>query len=303
MELRHLRYFLVVAETLNVSKAAVRLRVTQPALSRQIHDLERELGSALFERKGGRTELTHAGREFLKGTREILNAVELLQQRTRAAAHDETSRIRLGHYGALWIEYFSKALRRFSRQHPSITAVSVELSPAQLAQALRRGELDLALLGMVDDGLRREFNTRLICTLPWTIAMAVTHPFAKHRKLDLTQLKDCCWLAWPEKEFPGRTRHLVEACLRAGFKPNIVGEADGQGSMLARISTSRCVTCVLPMSRTQPHDGVVFADLKAGGIPFEMHAAWPREPAPCPAVRAMVEILAETERVRTKALD
>lgn len=214
------------------------------------------------------------------------------------AERDEKARLRLGHYGALWIEYFSQAIRRFNRQHPGITTESTELSPAQLAQALRRGELDLALLGLADEGLRREFHTRLICTLPWTIALSASHPLAKHRKLDLTQLRGCRWLAWPEQEFPGRTRRLGEACLRAGFKPNIVGEADGQGSMLARVSTSDCVTCVLPMSRTQPHTGVVFADLKAPGIPFEMHAAWPREPAAAPAVDALVEALVESERTR-----
>src|SRR5882757_2274089 len=113
MELRHIRYFTAVADALNFSRAALRLRITQPALSRQIRDLEHEIGFPLFERRGVRTALTPAGRKFLVGARRLLIAADQLVEKTRAVAKPQGARLRFGHYGPIWLERFAPAFRRF----------------------------------------------------------------------------------------------------------------------------------------------------------------------------------------------
>jgi transposase len=137
MELRHLRYFVAVAEALHFSRAAARLHITQPALSRQIHDLESELGCRLFHRgANARTELTPEGHRLLVGAKALLKAAGKLADEVRG----QTTRLRLGHYGSLWLDYFSAALRRFAKKHPGVALQPVELTPGALAKRAR-GEL------------------------------------------------------------------------------------------------------------------------------------------------------------------
>lgn len=211
MELRHLRYFLAVAEALNFSRAAERLRITQPALSRQIRDLEHELGCTLVRRGANlRTELTPEGRRLLDGARPLLDAAEELAGAVRAS----TRSFRLGHYGTLWLEYFAGGLQRFARKNPTVVLQPVELTPGALPDALRRGDVEVALLGRADAGLRKEFATACVAAVPAQLVLSAGHPLAKRRRLRLEELREAEWVSWDGTEFPGRRQLLVDACRR-----------------------------------------------------------------------------------------
>jgi DNA-binding transcriptional LysR family regulator len=270
MELRHLRYFVAVAETLHFSRAANRLHLTQPALSRQIRDLEAELGASLLRRHGTATSLTPAGSAFLVRTREILAAVDRATTEARTAGRQ----LRLGHYGTLWLDHFAPALRAFTRRSPGLALHTEERTAAGLIDGLRRGELDFALLGTADAALKREFATRRLVELPLLIALGAANPLAKRRRLALADLAAADWIAWDEAAFPGRTALLERAAATAGFRPRVVGSVDGVASMFLRVSTSNAVGYVLPMSKKLPHAGVAFAALKDPGLVLAMHAAW-----------------------------
>ena len=274
MELRHLRYFVAVAETLNFSRAAVRLRLTQPALSRQIRDLEHELGCALLRRgRNARTELTPEGRRLLGGATKLLAAADGLAADIRSQA----ARLRLGHYGPLWLDYFTPALRRFAKKNPAAALQPVDLTPGAMPGALRRGDVEVALFGLTDAALQREFETRRVAAVPARLILAATHPMAKRRKLKLADLRNVEWASWDEAEFPGRKQLLVDACRRAGFRPRIVQETDSIASMFVRVATSDVVGYSLPMAAQFPHQGVVFVDCEpANAMIFEMHVGWRR---------------------------
>lgn len=274
MELRHLRYFVAVAETLNFSRAAAALRITQPALSRQIRDLEEELGCALLRRgRNARTELTPEGARLLAGAGKVIEAADALVTDIRSQA----ARLRIGHYGTLWLDYFTPALRRFAKQHPAAVLQPVETNPGALPGALRRGEIEVALLGGTDGALREEFETRRVAAEPAKLVLAATHPLAKRRKIALVSLRDVDWVGWDQTEFPGRQRLLTEACRRAGFRPRIVHETDSIASLFVRVATSDAVGYALPMATQLPHQGVVFAEcVPAGAIVFEMNVGWRR---------------------------
>ncbi len=292
MELRHLRYFAAVAETLHFSRAAARLNLTQPALSRQIRDLEDELGVGLLERHGVQTTLTTAGIRFAERAREILAAASRAVDEARHAAKT----VRFGHYGTLWLDHYAPALRKFSRQHPEIALQSIEQTPADLIKALRRGELDIALLGPLDDALRREFASKRLEATAAMLAIGADNPLAKRRRFALSELKDADWIAWDEQSFPRRTGLLQNAARQAGFKARIIDTVDSVASMFVTIATSRAIGYVLPMSKKIPHTGVVFAALKPPGIIFEMNVAWRHSSAKQKPLTTLVQLLAENTK-------
>lgn len=272
MELRHLRYFVAVAELLHFSRAAERLNLTQPALSRQIRDLEDKLGVALLQRHGTQITLTPVGARFLERAREILAAAERAADEARTAARQ----LRFGHYGTLWVDFYAPGLRAFAKRFPELVLAPVELTPVELVMALRSGEVDIALLGPVSEAVHEEFATRRLGTLAAQLAMGADNPLAKRRRYALDELSGADWIAWDERSFPGRSVLLRDAAKAAGFKPRIVDAVDSVASMFVGVATSRAIGYVLPMSRKLPHSGVVFAALKPPGIRFEMNIAWRR---------------------------
>jgi DNA-binding transcriptional LysR family regulator len=294
MELRHLRYFVAVADALHFSRAAGRLNLTQPALSRQIRDLEDELGVALLRRHGAQTTLTPAGARFVERAKEILAAAERAADEARATARV----VRFGHYGALWANYCAPALRAFVRRFPQLTLQPVELSPGDLAVALRRGEVDMALLGPVNAALRREFATRRLGVMPAMLAIGAGNPLAKRRAHALADLREAEWVGWDERAFPGRGALLREAAAAAGFKPRVTRTVDSLASILMHATTSRAIGYVLPISKKFPHSGVVFAALKPPAIVFEMNVAWRRTAGAAERLPALAELLATTPPAR-----
>lgn len=294
MELRHLRYFIAVAEALNFSRAAARLHVTQPALSRQIRDLEHELGCRLLRRGAtARTELTPEGRALLDGARPIVEAVERLAARVR----DGAARFRLGHYGVLWLDHFSPALRRFAQRHRELKLEPIELTPRELPEALRRGDVDLALVGAGDAALRREFNTQIVAHYSVLLALGAGHPLAKKRKLRLRDLRTAEWVTWSEREFPGRKQGLIDACRAAGFRPRIAFETDSMASLFVHVATSTAIGHVIPATRRMPHEGVVFAAIDPPeSFQSEMSAAWRRGDPQAELIEGLVREMAATRR-------
>lgn len=291
MELRHLRYFVAVAEALNFSRAAARLHVTQPALSRQIRDLEEELGCRLLRRgANARTELTSEGRHFFEGAQQVIAAADKLAATVRA----QGARLRLGHYGVLWLDYFTPVLRRFAKKHPKVALQPMEFTPRELAVALRRGEIDLALIGLTDAAMRKEFQTRLVATVPSLLALPATHPLAKRRKLRLEQLRDAEWATWDEKEFPGRKQLLMDACRHVGFRPRIGLETDSMASLFVHVATSGMVGHVIPQAKRVPHDGVVITSIDPpNALTSCMDVAWRRNE---PRTALIEELVTELTR-------
>lgn len=288
MELRHLRYFVAVADTLHFTRAAERLHLTQPALSRQIHDLEDELGVVLFRRHGHETALTPAGRRFLVHAQEMLE----LAERAVRDVRQEGSTLRFGHYGTLWVDRYGPALRAFGRQHPKVALRAVEQTPVELVKSLRRGEVDVALIGPSTPALRKEFEVKRLESLPALVALGSAHPLAKKRKLALNELRGTPWIVWDEKDFPGREMPLREAARKAGFEPKVLGRADSVASLFVQLADGAAAGYVLPMSRKLPHVGVAFAEVKPPGIELAMDVAWRREGRPDKTVLNLVDLLA-----------
>src|SRR5262245_36809298 len=145
MELRHLRYFVTVAELLNFTKAAARLRIAQPSLSRQIRDLEEELGVSLLERNSRFVRLTEAGKAFATEAQALLLHAEAAAQKARAFADSDHGHLNLGYAPSLTVEVLPLALRSFEKECPRVQVTIQDLSILEMTKGLREGRLDAAL--------------------------------------------------------------------------------------------------------------------------------------------------------------
>src|SRR5256712_66478 len=155
MELRHLRYFVAVAEEQNVTRAAARLHVSQPPLSRQIRDLEDELGVALFDHGAKAVRLTEAGRVFLTEARAVVQRADEAVQTVRAVASGQRGEIHVGYAPSLTVELLPRALRFFQEANPGVRVQLHDLSTQEMLRGLRDGKLHVAL---VDSVLSESFD-------------------------------------------------------------------------------------------------------------------------------------------------
>src|SRR5438445_8363454 len=159
MELRHLRYFVAVAEEQNVTRAAARLHVSQPPLSRQIRDLEDELGVALFDRGAKAFRLTDAGRVFLTEARAILQGAEGAVQMVKDVAGGKRGEINVGYAPSLMVKLLPRALRCFRKSNPGVRVRLHDLSTQEMLRGLNDGRLHVAMMVL----LPSKASTGFVC--------------------------------------------------------------------------------------------------------------------------------------------
>src|SRR5882724_11140972 len=188
MELRHLRYFLAVGEALNFTKAAAQLRVAQPALSRQVQDVEDEIGVDLLKRSPRGVTLTAEGRLFLEEVRDLLGRVDGSVEKVRALARGEYGNLRVGYAPSPTVEILPPALAAFQKAVPRVKLLLHDLSSDELITGLRDASLELVIMvepiGEQTAGI--EFES--LRTYPPCVALTAAHPFARLKSIPLEKL-------------------------------------------------------------------------------------------------------------------
>lgn len=253
MELRHLRYFVAVAEESSFRRAAERLRVSQPALSRQVRDLEDELGARLLDRGGAAVRLTRAGEYFLREARSLVEHAAEAAVGVRRFAEAGSRALNIGYITPALGGFLATSLQVFTQKHPQVRVNLFELSPVAQVAALRSSCLDIALLGHACADLAREFKLTTIQQLPLCVALPEAHPLASARAVDIKQLATEPFIGLSEETFPGRDDILVELCARAGFAPRVVQRVDGLATLLAVVGSGVGVALVPAGADDLPH--------------------------------------------------
>ena len=267
MELRHLRYFVAVAKEQNVSRAAVRLHVSQPPLSRQIRNLEDELGIALFDHGAKAVRLTEAGRVFLTEARLILQRVEGAVQMAQEVAGGKRGEIHIGYAPSLTVELLPRALKYFRKSNPGVRVRLHDLSTQDMLQGLRDGKLQAALLvqvppktlaGLVFEELQRH----AVC-----VAVHPAHPLARARRVGLKEVAEEHLVAFTLADYPEHQAWIAGLFAPLNRPPQIVEEHDSFTSLIAAVESGRGVAVI-----AQPLNGLGSPRLKIR----------PLQPAPPP---------------------
>jgi DNA-binding transcriptional LysR family regulator len=276
MELRHYRYFLAAAEELNISKASRRLNVSQPAMSRLIRDLEDELGTPLFKRERFGISLSPSGETFLSYARQIL---DLSNEATRVLRNQpaQTPSITIGFITSSLGSFFGAALKSIRDAHPDLMVNIHELSPADQAKALHKGQIDIALIGKPCGMIHDEFETSVLFELALEAVLPAGHRLAKRKRLNLKELEQDDFIGYSEESFPGRNQTIINACRVAGFKPALKYHADSLVEVLTLIGAGTGV-CLMPADVISlPHPGTVFLPIREKLEPIRFTAAWRRD--------------------------
>lgn len=252
VELRHLRYFVAVAETLSFSGAATRLRVAQPALSRQIRDLEDELGTRLFERGSRGVRLTSAGQVFVAEARAVLDRTRQATDAVRAAGRGECGELHVGYAPSPTVELLPRALDAFQQTAPQVAVRLHDLSSAEMLAGLRQRTLGLALL--VDPGPERLGTLRFeeLARYPFRVAVGPRHPLARTRGgVSLGRLVELPLHVYGRTDYPEYHGMLAGLFVPLGREPLIAGEHDSVNSLIAAVETGRgaalvpaCLACL-----------------------------------------------------------
>ena len=276
MELRHLRYFVAVAEALHFRRAAEKLGIQQPPLSMQIRQLEAEIGSPLFRRSQRRVELTDAGRSFLEDARAILAQAQAAAGRARRAAQGELGRLRVGMINsAPFHPLILRILREYRERHPAVSMTLEESSTPELAERIRAQALDLAFVRPLLDetpGLASEhlFDEPLVLALPQH------HPLARRKRLPLAALSLEPFVLFSRPVGSGLYDQIVSACHRAGFSPRVTQEASQVTSIVNLVAAGLGVS-VVPSSMRKIHsEGIVFRALEDDHAVAQMSMVWRR---------------------------
>ena len=283
MELRHLRYFVIVAEELNVSRAAARLRISQPAVSRQLRDLEQELGVALFRRETSGLKLTAAGESLLAHARDLLRRS---QDATRAMAAFQAQprrRLQVGYISPVLASLLTPALRVFGQKFPEIEVVLHELAPGAQVKALREGRIDLALLGNPCPELAQDLTVVVLRRIPFQAVLPDNHWLALRKRIGLAELKEESFIGFDEEAFPGRNEAICRACQAAGFTPQLRDRVQSLSALLAKVAAGNGVTLAPRELNQLPHPCAVLVPLKPP-VPTVDSAAVYRKSEPEPAL-------------------
>ncbi len=260
MELRHLRYFAAVAEDLNFTHAAARLRVAQPALSSQIQDLEHELQARLFERGRRGVQLTLAGKALYPRARALLAQAAEAVEVARTAGGLITGSLAVGFMSGLHLNYLVPVITRFQRAHPKVELEYAHGLAVQQLKALREGRLDLAYITMPAplDGLGHQ----VIWRVPFKVVLSRQHRLAKKTTFELEDLRGEDFVFCTRESRPEFYDEFFRHCANAGFRPRVVKEVGGYPTnMLGLISVGLGLSVLPHFERVERIQGIIWRPL------------------------------------------
>lgn len=290
MELRQVRYFLAVAEELNFGRAAVRLQIAQPPLSRQIRQLEEELGVQLFYRTKRRVELTEAGQAFLKETRQILAQVEQSVQVVQRASRGEIGRLIVGFEGSSTYDVIPISLKVYRQRFPEVELVVYAMTTEEQIQALLEGRIGL---GFVVSPLNdKRLVIEIILREPLILAIPESHPLAARSEVWVRELASEPFIMFQHNRGCGLYNQVIAVCQRANFIPRVIQEADEMQVMLGFVAADMGIALLSASVQHFQRPGVVYRPLQLSTPKATLAVAWRRD-VQSAVLQSFIEVVRE----------
>jgi len=291
MELRHLRYFIAVAEELHFGRAAERLHIAQPPLSLQIRQLEEEIGARLFERSKRRVALTAAGEVFLREALKTMAQIEEAVSQAQRASRGEVGQLAIGFIQSAAINVLPGILQTFRDRFPEVDIKLREATPTQVHNDLVDEQIHIGFLRPPINHDALECET--VLNEPLLAALPQAHPLARQKKLALKSLSNERFILFPRAASPGFYDQLVSVCREAGFSPVIGQEAVQMQTILGLVAGGMGVALIPASIRSLRSDGVIYRELRELTAQAEMVVAWRRDNQ-SPTLHAFLNVIKDT---------
>jgi DNA-binding transcriptional LysR family regulator len=280
MELRHLRYFIAVAEELNFTRAAEKLHLAQPSLTRQIHNLEEELGVSLFDRTRNQVSLTEDGKHFLIDAKRLVDSSLESMKAVRRFSRGESGELNLGYLFKFNFDLLPATLATFYQACPEMAVNLFDMSPAEQLAALEDRKIDLGFVGLRPEQKGLDHSPlvwQCVAHHPVVVVLPSAHPLAKSKTIALGELRQVCFVAMSEQTHPGSRAWLSGICQGlAGFKPRILQDVALESGIMTFVAEGLGVTLAREQIKKLPHPGVIFRHLKPPAK-ADYWIAWHRE--------------------------
>lgn len=291
MDIRHLRYFIAVAEELHFSRAAGRLNIAQPPLSLSIRTLEEELGIRLFERSKRRVTLTEAGQAFLEEARAVLQRVAGAEQRLSQVKRGAIGPLEIGFTGAVvFSDVMSPLLAVFHSHWPNVRLTLEQMTTGAQLEALNERRLDLGFARPPDGELPAGIASRRLQQEPLLVALSSDHPLAGAGRIDLVELKDEPFVMPTRQTSPGLYNKIRELCNAAGFLPRAAAEVHQMTAIVSLAAAGIGVSIVFAGMRRATIPGLAFLEIADEAAVLDLLLIY-RDGDTRPIVRNFLELL------------
>jgi len=242
--IEQLRAFLVVIEEGSLNKAARRLRLSQPALSRQMQALEHEVGQTLFERGPWGVRLTDLGHQLVERMRPVIEDYDAAWSEIQLLARGQREVLRIGYLGSAANRYLTPALTRLRELQPELRPVLMDLTPSEQIRSMHAGNLDIAMIGQEGEAIGEEFYATVIAELGVCVAVSVEHPCANETAVPLSAFAEDLFVGAADDLVPGRNRWTDTLCRKAGFRPKYIAQGTSIDEVFSIVAGSAAVAVI-----------------------------------------------------------
>jgi DNA-binding transcriptional LysR family regulator len=298
IELRHLRYFVAVAEELHFGRAAQRLHLAQPPLSQQIRKLEEILGYSLFNRTSRSVSLTNAGEAFLQRARRTLRNVQRDIEETRSIGRGEVGSLHIGFVGSGMLTTLPSIFRSYREAHPRVHLHLHESFTSRVVEGLENGVLDAGVLR--DGDLVEGLNVVTIFSEPYVAVLPATHRLAKHKSISAAALRDEPFVYYPRSAGDRAFEKPLSICEAHGFRPHIVQEATHWLTIMRLIGAGFGVSIGPACVRRITSPEVVCISLRGTEVVSNIELAWLVGESR-PIVKRFAQIAEDASRIKGKS--
>jgi DNA-binding transcriptional LysR family regulator len=294
MELRHLRYFVSVAEALSFTRAAEKLHTAQPSLTRQIRDLEEELGVRLLNRTKQKVSLTDEGRSFLADAKRVPALAAETVESVRRLHSGEVRALNVGYVSNLFYDLLPKTIASFHQSFPTVSVNLFDMSCGEQFRALEDGKLDLGFVGLHEPIALRGLEFRTIASYKTVVALPKDYPLARKSVVDLRDLAPMFFIDMSEASYPHYRDWLTKTCRRVAFTPKVLQDVELERTMIHAVTAGLGVALVPEQVKKLEHENVVFRPLNPT-VETEGCVAW-RNDNLSAALKGYVQIVEQMGR-------
>ncbi len=292
MEIRTLKSFVKVAQYLSFTRAAKELNTVQPAISRQIAELEEELEVSLFLRTKRSVRITAAGEALLAEARDILAREEWARDQTKRAAKGEVGALKIGYLASACFEFMPRLICEYRHRYPAVQVTIRELTPHQQETSFDEERLDIGFSRPLSSRRRKNFEKLELYVDELMVALPASHPLAKRKVLKLQELERESWILFSREQASGLFDQVLAACNRARIQPRIVSQPVNMQTLLTEVASNLGVSVIPGCIRNLYADGVSFARIQGMKPSIPLEAQWRKDDI-SPTLEAFLDLINE----------